>query len=60
MEVTLISDHLSEVRGGGLIFFLSLFHTHGEEKKKTDKAIAEFNFQCKVKRKLIWQSQLCL
>ena len=43
----------------GLTFFLSLFHTH-MEKKETDKAIAEFNFQCKVKRKLIWQSQLSL
>ena len=30
------------------------------EKKETDKATAEFSFQCKVKRKLIWQSQLSL
>ena len=59
MEVTPISDYLSEVREGGLTFFLSLFHTH-MKKKETDKAIAEFNFQCKVKRKLIWQSQLSL
>ena len=42
-------------KGGSFSFYLCFTHT--ENKKQI---IAEFNFQCKVKRKLIWQSQLSL